>query len=270
MIQFYYMNPITAIILGFVEGATEFIPISSSAHLVVVRQIMGVNNVGGLAFDAVLQLAASCALLVYFRQDILKIIITVYNFLIGKPTEESEKTLIWAIILGTIPAILFGLLLESYMDTVFRNVKLISLTLILGSVLFWLAQKFSKKDRELSLGRGIMIGFFQCLALVPGVSRSGATISGGLIAGLTQEKAVRFSFLLSIPILFGAGLKKLFEVRADLLGGEFGLSLLLGSITAFVVGLISINFLIKYLKNHNLNLFIYYRIALSIGIFFLL
>lgn len=269
MIRLYLMTLLTAIILGFVEGATEFMPISSSAHLIIVRELLGINNSGGLAFDAVLQLAASCALLVYFRSDILKIIRTGFNFLLGRPTEEKNKTLIWAIALGTIPAIIFGLFLESYMDSVFRNVKLISLTLILGSVLFWVAQKFSTKDKELSLGRGILIGFFQCLALVPGISRSGATISGGLIAGLSQEEAVRFSFLLSVPILFGAGLKKLFEVRGDLLGGDFGLSLFLGSITAFVVGLISISFLIKYLKNHNLNLFIWYRIALSVAIFFL-
>ncbi len=103
--------------------------------------------------------------------------------------------------------------------------------------------------------------------MVPGISRSGATISGGLINGLTQDEAVRFSFLLSIPILFGAGLKKLFEVRHELFVTGYGTSLLLGSVTAFVVGLISINFLIKYLKNHNLNLFIWYRIALSIAIF---
>lgn len=261
------MDIITAIILGVVEGATEFIPISSSGHLVIVRELLGENVAGGLAFDAVLQLAASCALLVYFWKDLLQIARTSFNLVRGRSTEDKDRVLIKGIVIGTIPAIIFGLLVEDYMDTVFRNVKLISLTLILGSVLFWFAQKLSKKDKELSIGRGIVIGFFQCLALVPGVSRSGATISGGLIAGLSQTEAVRFSFLLSMPILFGAGLKKLFEVRGDLVGGELGLSLFLGSVTAFVVGLISINFLIKYLKTHNLNLFIYYRIALAIALF---
>lgn len=269
MIQFYYMDAITAIILGFVEGATEFIPVSSSGHLIIVRQLLGENNVGGLAFDAILQLSASCALLVYFWSDILEILKTIYNFALRRPVENKEKILILAIAIGTIPAIIFGLFLESYMETIFRNTKLISLTLILGSILFWVAERFSREDKDLSFGRGVLIGLFQCLALVPGVSRSGATISGGLIAGLRKDEAVRFSFLLSIPILFGAGLKKLFEIRGDLLGTDFGLSLVFGSITAFVVGLISINFLIKYLKNHSLNVFIWYRIALSIAIFFL-
>lgn len=153
------------------------------------------------------------------------------------------------------------------METIFRNVHLVALTLILGSLLIWLAQRFAKENKVLSLGRGVVVGFFQCLALVPGVSRSGATISGGLLAGLTKDEAVRFSFILSIPILLGSGLKKLLEVRGDLLGNSFGSSLLLGSVVAFLTGLFAINFLIKYLKTHNLNVFIWYRIALAIGLF---
>lgn len=269
MVQFYYMNVITAIVLGFVEGATEFIPVSSSGHLIIVRQLLGENNVGGLAFDAILQLSASCALLLYFWSDILEILKSIYIYVRGRPVENKEKILIWAILIGTIPAIIFGLFLESYMETIFRNTKLISLTLILGSILFWVAERYSKEDNDLSFGKGVIVGLFQCLALVPGISRSGATISGGLIVGLKKDEAVRFSFLLSIPIMFGAGLKKLIDVRGDLFGTDFGLSLLFGSITAFIVGLISIHFLIKYLKNHSLDVFIWYRIALSIAIFFL-
>jgi len=267
VVQLYPMTHLVAIILGFVEGATEFIPISSSGHLLVVRQIFGENNVGGLAFDAVLQLATSCALLVYFWKDILRIIKTAWNIVLRKPVESKEKTLLWAIVIGTIPAVVFGLLLEKDMDTIFRNVHLVALTLVLGSLLFWYAQKVATKNKILTLKNGIVIGFFQCLALLPGVSRSGATISGGLISGLTQEEATRFSFLLSLPILFGAGLKKLFEVRSELFTSGYGLSLFLGSVVAFVTGLIAINFLIKYLKNHNLDVFIWYRIALAIAIF---
>lgn len=263
------MSHLVAIILGFIEGATEFIPISSTGHLIIARQILGENNIGGLAFDAVLQLAASCALLVYFRRDIWHLIHVAWDFILRKSVEEKDKTLLYAIIIGTIPAIIFGLFLEKEMETIFRNVHLVAVTLILGSILFWYAQRIGKQDKTLSLGRGIVVGFFQCLALVPGISRSGATISGGLISGLTQEEAVRFGFLLSLPILFGAGLKKLFEVRYELLSTDLGMSLLLGSVTAFVTGLIAINFLIKYLKNHNLNLFIYYRIGLSLAIFLL-
>lgn len=263
------MSHLVAIILGFIEGATEFIPISSTGHLIIARQILGENNTGGLAFDAVLQLAASCALLVYFRRDIWHLIHVAWDSILRKPVEEKDKTLLYAIIIGTIPAIIFGLFLEKEMETIFRNVHLVAVTLILGSILFWYAQRIGKQDKTLSLGRGIVVGFFQCLALVPGISRSGATISGGLISGLTQIEAVRFGFLLSIPILFGAGLKKLFEVRHELLSTDLGVSLLLGSLAAFITGLIAINFLIKYLKNHNLNLFIYYRIGLATAIFLL-
>ncbi len=267
------MTHFEAIILGIVQGATEFIPISSSGHLIIARKILGTDG-GGLAFDAVLQLATSCALLVYFWKDILKLIVTAWNFVLRRPIERAEKILLSAIIIGTIPMVVLGLFLEKNMETIFRNVHLVALTLVLGSLLFWIAQKIGKQDKILSIKKGIAIGFFQCLALVPGVSRSGATISGGLIFGLTQGEATRFSFLLSLPILFGAGFKKLFEVRHELfssttLGASngYGLSLLLGSAVAFITGLIAINFLIKYLKTHNLNVFIWYRVALAILIF---
>ncbi len=293
------MDFITAIILGAVQGLTEFIPVSSSGHLIIARELLGENNLNGLSFDAVLQLATSLSVVVYFRKDIFKMFLTFlkilsrhvflgarinhwYDFAQSRlpGSEVSQKdmistnfqkdeTLFWAVVVGTIPAVIFGLLLESKMETIFRNVNLVALTLILGSILFWVAQKVSKENRILSLGRGVAIGFFQCLALVPGISRSGATISGGLIMGLTKEEAIRFSFLLSIPILLGTGLKKLFEVRQEVFTSDLGSALLVGSIVAFVTGLFAINFLIKYLKNHNLNLFILYRIGLSIAIFFI-
>ncbi|MFZ2522829.1 MAG: undecaprenyl-diphosphatase UppP [Minisyncoccia bacterium] len=262
------MTYITAIILGIVEGATEFIPVSSSGHLIIVRQILGENVTGGLAFDAILQFAAVFALIVYFRREVWELVQTFWDLVTHKNISEKDKTLFWAILLGTIPAIVFGLLLESQMDTIFRNVKLVSGTLILGSLLFWIADRvsivFEGRHKALNLWRGVLVGFFQCLALVPGVSRSGATISGGLILGLQKDEAIKFSFLLSIPILLGSGLKKMIEVRHDILSSDFGIQLLLGSLTAFVVGYLSIKFLITYLKNHNLNVFIWYRVALAL------
>ena len=264
------MTHITAIVLGFIEGITEFIPISSSGHLIIARQILNINYTGGLAFDAVLQLATSCALAVYFRNDIIVILRNAYNFILGKQLDDKDRNLLMAIVFGTIPAVIFGLLLERYMEIAFRSTHLIALTLILGSILFWYSQKFATKNQILTVGRGVVVGFFQCLALVPGVSRSGATISGGLIAGLTYEEAVRFSFLLSLPILLGSGIKKLLEVRHEIFSTDYGSSLLLGSVVAFIVGFISINFLIKYLKTHNLNLFIYYRVVLAILILILI
>ncbi len=257
------MSHLVAIILGFVEGATEFIPVSSTGHLIIVRQIFGENNLGGLAFDAILQMATTFSLIAYFWKDIFGLIVTFLNLISKRSLYQSERTKLYAIVLGTIPAVIFGILLETYMDTVFRNVQLVAITLILGSILFWFAEKFGKGDKILSIGRGVMIGFFQCLALIPGISRSGATISGGLLLGLEKDEAVRFSFLLSIPVLLGAGLKKLFEVRSEIFTTDFGSALLLGSIVAFVVGLLSINFLVKYLRNHSLKVFIWYRIALA-------
>ena len=258
------MEHITAIILGVVEGATEFIPVSSSGHLIIVREILGQNGVGDLSFDAVLQLSATLALIVYFWRDLMEIMVTFWSVITRKNIVEKEKTLLYSIAFGTIPAIIFGLLLETKMETVFRNVELVSVTLILGSFLMWFAEKYSKRDKQLSVHRGIIIGFFQCLALVPGVSRSGATISGGLLTGLTKEEAVRFSFILSIPILLGSGLKKLFDIYPSLVSSDIGLSLFLGSLSAFVVGLLSINFLIKYLRNHSLNVFVWYRVIIAV------
>jgi undecaprenyl-diphosphatase len=266
------MNHLVAIILGFVQGITEFIPISSSGHLIIAREILGIQESDSLSFDAILQLATALSLLFYFRKDIWSVAKNAINFISGKTVEAKDKTLLLAIGFGTIPVVIFGLLFESMMETVFRNVELVALTLILGSFLFWFAdkyyEKYSTKTRELTYGKGILIGLFQCLALIPGMSRSGSTISGGLLLGLNKDDAVRFSFLLSFPILFGAGLKKLFEDRGDLLVGDFGGSLLLGSLTAFITGLFAILFLIKYLKNHNFTVFIWYRVGLALLILF--
>lgn len=264
------MTHLVAIILGFVEGATEFIPVSSSGHLIIFREILGAKDFGGLAFDAILQLSASMALIVYFWKDVVYLVKSVWQMIRRKKLERLEdQILLYAILLGTIPAIIFGLLAENWMDTIFRNTELVALTLVLGSILFWYAEKIAKQNEVISISRGIIVGLFQCLALVPGVSRSGATISGGLIAGLNKDDAVRFSFLLSIPILFGAGLKKVFEIRQDLFSSDLGSPLLFGCITAFITSLVAINFLIKYLKSHDLSVFIWYRLALAIIIVFL-
>jgi len=279
------MTHFAAIILGLVEGLTEFIPISSSGHLLIAHSLLGQTLAGTLSFDAIIQLATACALLVYFWHEILRILQTAWLFVCHRPIEQKEKTLLFAIVLGTIPAVVFGLLLEKSMDTIFRNVHLVALALLFGSALMWCAQKYSQKNSQqkllqnkdsivsqkfLSVKRGIIIGFYQCLALLPGVSRSGATISGGLLSGLSQEEATRFSFLLSIPVLFGGGLLKLFEVRHELFSAAFLSPLLLGSLIAFLSGLASISFLMKYLKTHNLNIFIWYRVALAILILILL
>jgi undecaprenyl-diphosphatase len=209
-------------------------------------------------------LATVLAVIVYFYKDLWKLVVTFFNLILKKPVEQKDKNLLLAIIIGTIPAIIIGVLLEGYMDTIFRNAKLVALVLILGSVVFYFAEKFAKQSHDLTVKKGFLIGLFQCLALVPGFSRSGATISGGLFLGLNRGEAARFSFLLSIPIILGSGLKKLFDIFQSGNLNSVGLDLIVGSVVAFIVGLFVIHFLIKYLKNHSLNVFGLYRIILAL------
>lgn len=236
---------ISNIILGVIQGLTEFIPVSSSGHLVLAREFLSVHG-NDLAFDAVLQLATVLAVLVYFRKDLWAL---VYDW---------KKLKI--IILATIPAVIVGLFLENYMETVFRNVLLVAIMLVVGSFIMLLSEFFATQNKSLNLKNGFMIGLFQCLALVPGMSRSGMTISGGLFTGLSREEATRFSFLLSFPIILGSGLKKVFDIQT------FDLSFGLAFVTAFIVGLAAIHFLIKFLKTHSLRTFAWYRIILAIVI----
>jgi len=239
-------------ILGLVQGLTEFIPVSSTGHLIIAREFLGLPLLGTISFDATLQLATALAVICYFWKDILSL--------------YKNRKLLLALIIGTIPAVIFGLLLEDFMDTNFRSVYVVAGALVFGSVVFWLAERFAKQSTEIDFKNSIIIGLFQCLALVPGFSRSGATISGGLFTGLKREEAARFSFLLSIPIILGSGLKKLFDIYS---AGELATlesSLLIASIFAFVSGILAIHFLIKFLKNHSLNYFGVYRIVLAIVI----
>lgn len=260
------MDIFSSIILGAIQGLTEFLPISSSGHLIIARDIFGWQGNIDMAFDAVLQLATILALIVYFWKDILKLLKSFFLMITGKIVEQKDKIIILGIILGTIPAIIAGLFLETYMETIFRSALLVSIVLIVGSGLMFFAEKFSKKDKELTIKKSVGIGFFQCLALIPGFSRSGATISGGLIFGLTREEAARFSFLLSIPIIAGSGCKKLLDlIQTGAMSYDYQ-GILLGSITAFVVGLFAIKFLMAFLKKYPLNIFIYYRLILAISV----
>lgn len=264
------MSIFNSIILGIIQGLTEFLPVSSSGHLIIARDIFGWHNNIDLSFDAVLQLATVLAIIVFFWKDIWILIREFINLIQRKPVEEKNKTLIYAIILGTIPAIITGVLLERYMETTFRSVILVSVILLLGSAVMFFAEKLSKKDKKLTIKRGFYIGLFQCLALIPGFSRSGATISGGLFNGLNREEAARFSFLLSIPIILGSGLKKLLDIwKGGSIESDY-LNLLFGSISAFIVGLIVIKFLMDFLKKHSLNVFIIYRIVLAILVLFIM
>ncbi len=255
------MSIFESIFLGFIQGATEFIPVSSSGHLILGRFFLGRELSGTIAFDAILQLATILAVFVYFHKDILNLFKTFFNILKRKENKKEDLILFQAILIGTIPALFFGLILEGPMDTFFRNIYVVLFGLFLGTVVMYFADKNKKEDKELDIKRGFKIGFFQALALIPGVSRSGATISGGLFLGLSRELATRFSFLLALPIITGSGLKKLFDLfKAG--GGYLDFNLFISALTAFVVGLVAIHFLISFLKKNSLKIFIYYRILL--------
>lgn len=261
------MSLFEGILLGLVQGLTEFIPVSSSGHLIVIHHFFGVAK-EDLAIDAVLQLATVLAVFLYFRSDVWNLLVTFIKLISGKSVEARDRNVLFAIILGTIPAVVLGLVLESYMESFFRSTTLVALTLILGSVLMYHADTADVKAEILTPQKGLVIGFFQSLALIPGISRSGSTISGGLLSGLQREEATRFSFLLSFPIILGSGLKKLFDLSVAHEAVSFPLGV--SFIVSFLTGLVCIHFLIKYLRSHSLRVFIWYRVVLAVLLLILL
>lgn len=271
------MDFLSAIILGIVQALTEFLPISSSGHLILAREILNQNTNYGLSVDAVLQLATTFSILVYFRKEIFKIANSFIKLIFFKKDTPENRNTIWLMIVATIPAVFLGLILENTMDTILRNPKLIIVTLILGAVIMFLAEKMILKNKNsinnfsnLNKKQALKIGLFQSLALIPGMSRSGMTISGGLFSGLNREMATRFSFIIAFPVLFGSGLKKLFDLYQAGLLQSFGLEIFSGFLVSFVVGLFVIHFLICFLKKHTLKIFIWYRLVLALILLLLL
>lgn len=259
------MDILSAVILGIVQGATEFLPVSSTGHLILTRSFLGIDGGNALAFDAMLHLATAAAVIVYFLDDIWLLIQTALRKLGRLPVDEKNLALLIALLVGTIPAVVLGLLLESLMETVFRSPLLVAGILVLGSFFFVYAEYvYSRRYKEshVDVSTGFKIGLFQTLALLPGFSRSGATIAGGMILGLTRTDAARFAFLLAIPVILGAGAKKLLELMtsdATVAWMPIGI----GALTAFVVGLLAIHFMLAFVRKHTLWPFIWYRIILA-------
>ncbi|MCC7357125.1 undecaprenyl-diphosphatase UppP [Candidatus Uhrbacteria bacterium] len=260
------MMLISDIVLGALQGLTEFLPISSSGHLVIFHELFGLISGDDLTFDAILQLGTMLALLMTFRQDIWRLTINGYKWLRGKKNPEINQDfkIILAILIGTIPAMILGVAIQSWMETVFRHSWIVAIVLILGNCLFLYAEKkATQKNNKIESYNGLLIGIFQCLALFPGMSRSGATISGGLILGLNRELAVRFSFLLSIPIITGSGLLKLIQIIKQPSHTYGSMDLLIGFLVSFTVGFFAIKWLLKFLKTNRLYPFIWYRFGLA-------
>lgn len=264
------MDIFSGIILGFVQGVTEFLPVSSTGHLILAHTLLGIESTSSLAFDAVLQLATALAVIVYFFDEIFILVQTVLRKLGRLPVNEKDFTIVKALAIGTIPAIILGLLLESYMENAFRNPVLVAIVLIVGSLFFMYAEYQYENNfhtGEVDVKTGFKIGLFQTLALIPGFSRSGATIAGGMLLGLNRNDAARFSFLLALPIILGSGLMKLLELittPTDIVWVSLGV----GAFTAFVVGLCAIHFMITFVRKHSLWPFIWYRITLACFVLF--
>jgi undecaprenyl-diphosphatase len=248
-----------AIVLGIVQGVTEFLPISSTAHLRIVPALLGWSDPGA-AFTAVIQLGTLVAVLAYFRHDIVSITRGVFR----------GDRLGWMIAVGTIPVVVFGLLFKHHIETSLRSLYVIASAMIGLAVLLALAEWATRRRKPL---RGleqvgwldaIVVGISQAVALIPGSSRSGCTITGALFMGLNRETAARFSFLLSLPAVFAAGIFELIKARHELLATQEHVhDLVVATVVSCVVGYASIAFLLGYLKRHTTWLFIIYRLALG-------
>ena len=258
------MNIYQAIILGMVQGLGEFLPISSSAHLILTPWLFKWSD-PGLGFDLALHWGTLLAVLVYFRKDIWLLAKGFWHSLF-KSTRDFEaniyQKLSWLIVLASVPGALIGKLLEEKAETSFRNPLLIAADLAVFGAVFFVLDIFGKKEKNLDKIKwydALLVGFGQALAIIPGVSRSGATMGAGLALGFKRADAARFSFLMSAPIIFGAGLVKVNEFLVQ----GVTIPLLAGFTSAAVFGFLSIRFLLKYLAQHGFKIFVWYRFILA-------
>jgi undecaprenyl-diphosphatase len=259
------MDALQAIVLGIVQGLTEFLPISSTAHLRLVPAFAGWDD-PGTAFTAVVQLGTMAAVLLYFRQDLWNIA-TAWLRSLRDPEARGtlDARLGWYLIVGTIPVSILGLLFKNKIETDARQLVLIGIALIVLGIVLEVAEKVGRKEREidsLTMRDGVIIGCAQAAALVPGVSRSGATISAGLFLGLERAAAARYSFLLSVPAVVLSGLFELKDVGNG--GGAGPVPTIIATIFAFIVGYVSIAWFLKYLTRHPVTVFVIYRVVLGV------
>ncbi|MCA9354942.1 undecaprenyl-diphosphatase UppP [Candidatus Kaiserbacteria bacterium] len=260
------MEWVDAIVLGLVQGITEFLPVSSSGHLVLVRDWLSTGaEMDFLAFDAVLHFATTGAVILYFRQDIWNLLQVALRKLGRLPVNQRDITLLYALVIGTIPASILGFFLESVITEYLRTPVFVAIVLFLVSIFFMYAEwryYLAPAHGEMTLKHGFLVGVFQALALIPGMSRSGATIAGGMLLGLSRYEATRFSFLLAIPITLAAGAKK----SLDLLEQGATVDWLLigaGAGVAFITALIVIHFFLNFIRKYTLWPFVWYGIILA-------
>ena len=263
---------LVALLLGLVQGATEFLPISSSAHLYAIPYLFGLSDplLSSLAFGAVIHLGTLAAVLVALRRDVLRlagVALRTATSMGRHRGDHADERLIVAIVLGTVPAVALGLAAGDLLDTAVRTPLVVAAAVTAGALLLWFAERVGTRERPLqSVGviDGLMIGIAQAFALIPGISRSGATISGGLFLGFRRDAAARFGFLLGIPAIAGAGtieLKHLLESSEDLAASAP--LLVIGVVSAFVSGLFAIKLLFRLLDGGSTRIFVAYRLAFA-------
>jgi len=260
---------IEAIVLGLVQGLTEFIPISSTAHLLIVPSILGWGDPGA-AVSAVIQFGTLLAAIIYFFRDIVRLIGGFFRGLITRrPLADVDSREAWLVVIGTIPIVVLGLLFKKHIESTFRGLWIVTTMVIVVAILMHLAEGYAKRRTlrgfdDMTVMDAVVIGLGQCLALIPGSSRSGSTIMPAIFRGIDRPTAARYSFLLSIPAVGGAGVLELFKERHAL--GALGWTpIAVAIIVAFISGYASIWFLIRYLRSHTTHVFIYYRYALGIA-----
>lgn len=269
------MGFLNAIILGIVQGLTEFLPISSSAHLRIVGELIGTGADPGAAFTAIIQLGTEAAVIVYFAADLWRIITRFFLALFGRiPRNDPDAKLGWFIIIGSIPVVVLGVLFQKQIETTLRSLWVIAVTMILFGVLLGIADYVGAKNRrlkQLNVPHSVIFGFAQSLALIPGVSRSGGTITAGLFLGYERRAAARYSFLLAIPAVLGSGFFELYKtVKSP--GHEVftGAETAVATGVSFVVGLAVIVFFMNYISKRTFLPFVIYRIVLGIALVALL
>lgn len=266
------MSLLQAIVLGLVQGLTEFLPISSTAHLRIVPELFGWPDPGA-AYSAVIQLGTVAAVLIYFRKDLVTLTRAFFQGLVRRqPFGTTDSRLAWFVLIGTLPIGICGLAFKKTIETSLRSLYVISASLIVLAVILFIVERLASHKRTLDDMRwrdGLIVGLWQALALIPGSSRSGTTITGGLSLGLRREDAARYSFLLSIPATTLAGV---FELKHLLEATERppAVALWVGTLVAFASGMAAIAWLLSYLRKRSTLVFIVYRVALGVALLALL
>ncbi len=260
------MNPFHALVLGVVQGFTEVLPISSSAHLILIPWFSGWPE-SGLTFDVALHLGTFIALAFYFRRDIIEMSLSAVDAVAHRSLDRASRRLPFLIVASAVPAAVVGKLFEHQVEDMFRSRPLlIGLFLVLFGILLGVVDAVGRKRRlldEVSPASAMTIGLFQCLALIPGVSRSGITITAALMLGFNRESAARFSFLMSLPIVAGAALLKMLQLLKHGIPPGEGASLLIGVVASAVTGYISVAFLLRFVQRRSIAPFVWYRVTVG-------